>query len=117
MTGKHVLDDGILVGNFAAGLDDRVLGLVDDRVGSSWVVEPNNGRLGLVNTENAWNKGQGGGEEGVSSHVDDLEGESGPADWSVFCRCESAFESWREVFRCVTGQRVNQPNRGGNGET
>ena len=84
MTVKYALDDGILVGNLAAGLEDRVLGLVDDRVGSRWVVKPNNGRLGLVNTENARNEGQGGSEESVRSHGDDLE--SGSADSYMFCR-------------------------------
>lgn len=65
----RILDDGVDVRDLATSLDDVVLGLVDDRVGGVLVLEPDDGRLGLVNTEHAGDNGEGGNDESERAHI------------------------------------------------
>lgn len=68
----RIPNDGVDVGDLATGLDDVVLGLVDDRVGGVLVLEPDDGRLGLVNTEDTGDHGEGGNDESEGAHVGEM---------------------------------------------
>ena len=56
--------------DLAAGLDKSILALVDDVVGSSLVLEPNNSRRLLLNSEDAGNDRKRGSDKGKKSHDD-----------------------------------------------
>lgn len=66
----HSLDDGVDVGDLATCLDNRVLDLVNNRVGGVGILEPDDGGLGLVNGKGAGHKGEGGDEAREDLHFD-----------------------------------------------
>lgn len=49
--------------NLAAGADDIVLCLLDDAVGGVGILEPDNGRLSLIDSESAGDDGESGGDK------------------------------------------------------
>jgi hypothetical protein len=55
--------------NLSASLNEGIFALIDDAVGSRLVLEPDNSRLLLINSEGAWNNRESGGDKGKESHV------------------------------------------------
>jgi hypothetical protein len=64
------------VSNLAAGLDESFLALVDDAIRGGLVLEPNDGRLLLFNSEGTWNNRERGSDERKKSHVESGIGDS-----------------------------------------
>jgi hypothetical protein len=56
--------------DLSASLDEGVLALIDDVVGGRLVLEPDDSRLLLINSQGAWDHRESGGDKGEESHVD-----------------------------------------------
>lgn len=78
--------------NLSAGLDDGILGLVDDRIRSVLVLEPDDSCLLLIKSERAGKDGESGSEERERLHV----GECGEWRLSVSASIVRLIET--EVF-------------------
>jgi hypothetical protein len=68
--GVCALDDGVNMSDLSTSLNEGVFALIDDAVRGRLVLEPDNSRLLLINSQGAWGNRESGGDKGKESHVD-----------------------------------------------
>lgn len=56
--------------DLSTSADDVILGLLNDVVRRIGILEPNNGRFALIDSESAGDHGEGGGQESDGTHDD-----------------------------------------------
>ena len=61
------------MGDLSTRLDDSLLGLVHNRVGSVFIVEPDDCRLLLINGKRTGNDGESGSEDSEGLHIGVIE--------------------------------------------